>query len=158
MRLKAAGWIAAAGFAACIAAGDATASTSQQETTIRVNSLSGAYLAARIAETDNDLDAAIAYYRRAHAFDPDNRTIQQSLLLGLISQGEFDEALPFADSLKETPEVERFSRLALATDAIRKGEFADAEHLLKLALSSDLDKLITGLMTGWAKLGYFQKQ
>ena len=152
MRLRNIRWAAAAGVAACALLGNANAFASEQEAA-RVSSLSGAYLAARIADSDNDLDSAIAYYRRALTFDPSNQPVQQSLLLGLISQGKFDEALRYADALKEAPEVERFSRLALAVDAIRKGDYADAEDLLKLTLESDLDRLITGLITAWAKLG-----
>jgi len=151
MRLELGRWIVAAGLA-CATFGGAAASEGPKET-VRVNSLSGAYLAARIAETDNDLTSAIDYYRRALSFDPDNPALQQSLLLGLISQGKFDEALPFAEKLKDAPEIERFSRLALGADAIRKGEFAKAETWLKLAVESDLDRLITGLMTAWVKLG-----
>ena len=154
MRLRTGRWIVAAGLVASAVSGAwAAAVPIGEDEPVRVNTLSGAYLAARIAESDNDLSAAIAYYRRALAFDPDNRTVQQSLLLGLISQGRFDEALPFAEKLKETPEVERFSRLALGTDAIRHGRYADAEYWLKLSLESDLDRLITGLMAAWAKLG-----
>jgi tetratricopeptide (TPR) repeat protein/LysM repeat protein len=120
---------------------------------VQIGTFSGAYLAARVAETDNDLAAATAYYRRALEFDPDNTQLQQSLMLALIAQGKFDQALPFADKLKTEPEVERFSRLALAVDSIRKKEYSAAETWLKLALESDLDRLITSLMTGWAKLG-----
>ncbi len=36
---------------------------------VKITSFSGAYLAARIAEGDNDLDNAIAYYKQALAFD-----------------------------------------------------------------------------------------
>ena len=154
MRLKTARWIVAAGLLAATAPGAwAAAVPIGEDEPVRVNTLSGAYLAARIAESDNDLSAAIAYYRRALAFDPDNRTVQQSLLLGLISQGRFDEAVPFAEKLKDTPEVERFSRLALGVDAIRQGRYDDAGYWLKLSLESDLDRLITGLMASWARLG-----
>lgn len=153
MRLGMRRWIVAASLLALTASGAGATVPAGQEQPVIVNTLSGAYLAARIAESDNDLDAAIAYYRRALAFDPDNLTVQQSLLLGLISQGQFDEALPFAEKLKETPEVERFSRLALGTDAIRQGRYADADYWFKLSLESDLDRLITGLMAAWAKLG-----
>lgn len=157
MRLKLRRWLIATGMIASALAGSVygTAAQTQADTqdAVSANTLSGAYLAARVAESDNDLVAAIAYYRRALDFDPDNRTVQQSLLLGLIAQGRFDEALPFAESLKETPEVERFSRLALGVDAIRDGRYQDAEYLFKLSLESDLDRLITGLMTAWAKLG-----
>ncbi|RIK87559.1 MAG: hypothetical protein DCC69_03765 [Hyphomicrobiales bacterium] len=154
MRLRTGRWIVAAGLVASAVSGAwAAAVPIGEDEPVRVNTLSGAYLAARIAESDNDLSAAIAYYRRALAFDPDNRTVQQSLLLGLISQGRFDEALPFAEKLKDTPEVERFSRLALGVDAIRQGRYDDAEYWLKLSLESDLDRLITGLMTAWTRLG-----
>lgn len=120
---------------------------------MRVGSFSGAFLAARIAENDNDLASAVHYYRRALSFDPGNRAIQQSLLLGLISLGRFDDALPIAEDLKDVPEVERFSRLALGVDALRKGNYGDAETLLKLSLESDLDRLITGLAGAWALAG-----
>ncbi|MEO3386147.1 tetratricopeptide repeat protein [Mesorhizobium sp. CAU 1741] len=143
--------IAAAGVAALTLIG--SPATASEREAARVYSLSGAFLAARTADSDNDLEAAIAYYRRALSFDPDNQAVQQSLLLGLISNGEFDKALPYAEKLKEAPDVERFSRLALGVDAIRKGDYANAEHLLKLTLESDLDRLITGIMTAWAKLG-----
>ncbi len=127
----------------------------QPEKTEQVNigSLSGAFLAARVAEVDDDLDSAISYYKRALAFDPDNPDLQQNIMLALISRGSFEEALPYAEKLKETPEIERFSRLALAVDVLRDGKYEDAEILLKLTMESDLDRLITGLMTGWTKLG-----
>ncbi len=120
---------------------------------VHIGNFSGAFLAARVAETDNDLGGAAAYYRRALEFAPEDKQLQQSLMLALIAQGRFDEALPIAGKLKTEPEVERFSRLALAVDAIRKKDYKAAETWLKLALQSDLDRLITGLMTGWAKLG-----
>jgi tetratricopeptide (TPR) repeat protein len=120
---------------------------------IEITSFSGAYLAARVAEGDNDLDSAITYYKQALAFAPDDVQLQQSLMLTLISQGRFDESLPYADKLKEVPDIERFSRLALAVDTFRKKDYQKAEYWLKLSLQADLDRLISGVMTGWARLG-----
>ena len=54
---------------------------------VEIGSFTGAYLAARVAETDNDLDSAITYYQRTLDFDPDNQQLQQSLMLALISVG-----------------------------------------------------------------------
>ncbi|MFC5385226.1 tetratricopeptide repeat protein [Aquamicrobium segne] len=120
---------------------------------VGVTSFSGAFLAARVAEGDNDLDNAITYYKQALAFAPDDVPLQQSLMLTLIAQGRFDEALPYADKLKEVPDIERFSRLALAVDTFRKKDYPKAEYWLKLSLQADLDRLISGVMTGWAQLG-----
>ncbi|MEQ9245483.1 MAG: hypothetical protein RLO21_05785, partial [Nitratireductor sp.] len=63
---------------------------------ISISSFSGAFLAARAAEADNDFESAIDYYERALAFEPDNQGIQQSLLLALVAEGRFDDALPHA--------------------------------------------------------------
>lgn len=123
------------------------------EAVIAISSFSGAFLAARAAEADNDLDNAISYYERALTYQPNNQAIQQSLLLALISQGRFEAALPHAQALKSVPEVERFSRLGLAVDSLRKENYADAENWLKLVLESDLDRLITEVMTAWSKVG-----
>ncbi|WP_352580782.1 tetratricopeptide repeat protein [Mesorhizobium sp. M0088] len=120
---------------------------------VKITSFSGAYLAARIAEGDNDLDSAIAYYKQALAFDPSDTGLQQSLMLSLIAQGRFDESLVYADKLKEVPDVERFSRLALAVDSFHKKDFTKAQYWLKLSLESDLDRLISGVMSGWAQQG-----
>lgn len=126
-----------------------------KETTepVNITSFSGAYLAARVAEGDNDLDSAIAYYKQALAFAPGDTSLQQSLMLSLIAQGRFEESLVYAHKLKTVPDVERFSRLALAVGSFHKKDFTKAEYWLKLSLESDLDRLISGVMTGWAKQG-----
>ncbi|ESZ02319.1 hypothetical protein X736_30710 [Mesorhizobium sp. L2C089B000] len=120
---------------------------------VKITSFSGAYLAARIAEGDNDLDNAIAYYKQALAFNPGDTSLQQSLMLSLIAQGRFEESLVYADKLKGVPDVERFSRLALAVDSFHKKDFTKAQYWLKLSLESDLDRLISGVMSGWAQEG-----
>ncbi|MGB8816510.1 MAG: hypothetical protein WCC66_01165, partial [Rhizobiaceae bacterium] len=117
------------------------------------HTLTGAILSAQVAEGDNDFKAMIAYYKQALGFDPGNRQFEQDLLVALLTDGQFAEALPYAEKLKATAEIERVSRVALAIDAVDKKQWDQAEPLLKLALQSDLDRLITGLMTGWVKLG-----
>ncbi len=120
---------------------------------VEINSFSGAYLAARTAESDNDLDNAITYYQRAFVFNPEDTTIQQSLMLALIAQGRFGESLPYAEMLKTVPDMERFSRLTLAVDTIRKKDYQAAKNWLRLTPESDLDRLIAGVMTGWIQQG-----
>ncbi|TGW04970.1 hypothetical protein EN788_49930, partial [Mesorhizobium sp. M2D.F.Ca.ET.145.01.1.1] len=46
-----------------------------------------------------------------------------------------------------------FSRLALAVDSFHKKDFTKAQYWLKLSLESDLDRLISGVMSGWAEQG-----
>ncbi|MES0148764.1 tetratricopeptide repeat protein [Mesorhizobium sp. M0012] len=153
MRQGYARWLTGLAIATGMAISALPAHAKQTAEPVRITSFSGAYLAARIADGDNDLDSAISYYKQALAFDPNDTGLQQSLMLSLIAQGRFDESLVYADKLKAVPDVERFSRLALAIDSFHKRDFSKAEYWLKLSLESDLDRLISGVMTGWAKQG-----
>jgi tetratricopeptide (TPR) repeat protein len=153
MRQRRLNWLAGVSALAGLMIAGLPAEAKQAAEPVEIGSFTGAYLAARVAEVDNDLDSAIAYYKQALAFDPQNQQLQQSLMLSLIAQGRFDESLPYAEKLKTVPDIERFSRVALAVDAFRKKDYAAAETWLKLAVESDLDRLITAVMTAWAKSG-----
>lgn len=142
-----------AAMAAANLSGPAFAAASADNPADSANSFSGAFLAGRIAEADNDLGATVDYYERALSFDPDNRAIQQSLMLALIAAGRFDDSLEYAEKLKTVPEVERISRVALAIDSMRKKDYPKAQTWLKLALESDFDRLIVNVMTAWALQG-----
>lgn len=136
-----------------VAPGAFAATSAEMNEIVSSHTLTGAILSAQVAEGDNDFAAMIAYYKQALGFDPGNKQLEQSLLVALLTDGQFAEALPYAEKLKASAEIERVSRVALAIDAIDKKQWDQAEPLLKLALQSDLDRLITGLMTGWVKLG-----
>lgn len=153
MRHKRLRWVSSLALLSALALAGQPAFAKQDDAPLTITSFSGAYLAARVAEGDNDLDNAIAYYKQALAFAPNDTALQQSLMLSLIAQGRFEESLPYADKLKEVPDVERFSRLALAIDSFHKKDYTKAQYWLKLSLEADLDKLITGVMTGWAMEG-----
>lgn len=119
----------------------------------RAGSFPGAYLAGRIAEIDNNLPVAIAYYRQALVFDPSNQPMKRDLLLSYLTDGQLDEALPFARALKNEPEVERFSRVVLAIKSFNDKHYRTARTNLKLTQQSEMDRLATGLMTAWTFFG-----
>jgi len=87
------------------------------------------------------------------AFDPGNAQIKQDLLLVLLTEGRFKDALPLAEELKNVPDIERFSRVALAIDAIDRKQYRKVGPLLMLSLQSDMDRLATGFMSAWVKVG-----
>ncbi|MEW9837627.1 tetratricopeptide repeat protein [Mesorhizobium marinum] len=155
MQLRAGRWLVglAATTGLVLSMSGAAAIASQKSAPVEVNSFSGAYLAARIAEIDNNLEDAIVFYKRALTFDPDNQPLQQSLMLALVAEGRFAESLPYAQKLKSVPDVERLARLALAIDAFRKRDYRAAENQLTFTEESDLDGLIAKVMIAWAKLG-----
>jgi tetratricopeptide (TPR) repeat protein len=144
-------------FSALIAAGmiasPAVAERAPEKTLAPATSLAGAFLAAETARAENDFDAAVQYYADALGFDPDNPAIQQELLIALITNGEFDKALPLAEKLKKDTEIERISRLVLGIEAIRARRYLQADSALILSVESDLERLLTGVMRAWAKFG-----
>lgn len=131
----------------------ALASATEAAPQIRAKSFAGAYLAGRTAESDNNLADAIDFYQQALKFDPKNEQIKQDLLLVMLTEGKFKEALPLASELKNVAEIERFSRVALAIDAMANKQYRKVGPLLALENPSDMDKLATGLMNAWVKVG-----
>ena len=93
MRQGRARWLAGLAIVAGMAISPLPAYAKESTDPVKITSFSGAYLAARIAEGDNDLDNAIAYYKQALAFGPDDKDMQQSLMLALVAQGRFEESL-----------------------------------------------------------------
>ena len=152
-RRKSLGSVMGATLAALIVGAIPAAATANQTPVLNTGTLSGAFLSARTAERGNDFDSATAFYRQALTYDPKNTELRQSLLLVLLTNGQFKQALPIAEQLKTVPEIERFSRLALGIDALNKKQYKQVDILLMLSLQSDLDRMVTGLISAFAKAG-----
>jgi tetratricopeptide (TPR) repeat protein len=119
----------------------------------KVNSFSGAFLAARTADVDQDYTTAITLYTKALDFDPANTEIRQRLMIAQLLNGNFDQGAKIAESLKDDSSVERVTTIVRALDAMRKKEFTAAEKLLKYTGPNDLDKMVNTLLTAWATAG-----
>ncbi|MEO1701157.1 MAG: tetratricopeptide repeat protein [Pseudomonadota bacterium] len=114
---------------------------------------SGAFLAAAAALNDNDFAIAARYYDEALRFDPDNEGLKQELMVSLLTDGQFDTALIHARELVSSPEAERVARLAVGVDEIRNGDFGQAQATLLITNQTDLERLLAGIMRGWAGSG-----
>lgn len=118
-----------------------------------LDSFAGAFLAARTADYDRDDAAAIDFYRKALSFQPGNAEVKRRLMISLLRAGEFDSAVPLAEQLRQDPAISRVAAIALAVAAIRDGTFAEAEAALSVGDGNDLDRLLTGLLSAWARYG-----
>lgn len=118
-----------------------------------IGSFAGAFLAARTADVDRDTASAIGFYARALAFDPGNNEIKQRLMLAHIAEGQFDEGLILAEELKDDASIERATDLIRAVEALRNREFNTVETLLDYDGVNELDRLLSGLLRSWARLG-----
>lgn len=118
-----------------------------------VDSFSGAFLGGFTADVNGDYQMAVDLYRTALLFEPENISVQERLLINLLLNGDFDEAIAEARALKDDPNVDRITSLVLGLDAIRDGETKKAEAFLSHDDGNDLDRLMNGLLTGWAQFG-----
>jgi len=118
-----------------------------------INSFSGAFLAARTADVDHDLETATKLYRTALDFEPDNVDVKQRLMITLLMNGNFNEGAKIAEDLKSDGSVERITTIARAVEAIRKGEYRSAQKILNYEGPNDLDRLMNSLLLSWAKAG-----
>jgi tetratricopeptide (TPR) repeat protein len=123
-----------------------------------VDSFAGAYLAAFTADSDGDHKSAIDLYRVALDFEPNNLQLQERLMINLFLNGEFDEGVKLAQTLKKDAAVERVTSLALGIDAINQKQYSKARKLLVYKGPNDLDRMMNSLLTAWADFGVGKKK
>ncbi|MFD0915996.1 tetratricopeptide repeat protein [Pseudahrensia aquimaris] len=130
------------------------AETKSEEPQIEVGrSLSGNYLAARIANTDKDTESASQFFRGAMALDPDNVELKQRAFQTFIANGNFDEGVSLGKQLTQANMAPEMASIILAVDRIRAKEWTAAERELSKDWRSALDRLLAGLVLGWAQAG-----
>ncbi|MDQ4061736.1 MAG: tetratricopeptide repeat protein, partial [Pseudomonadota bacterium] len=119
----------------------------------RPTALSGAYLAGRFAGSLKDIDAAADFYRRALEADPKSPSLLQRAFMLAVASGNVEEGIRLARRLVAVEKSDRFARLTLAVDAIKKGAFAEARTQLQDAGRGPLAELTAGLLRAWVLAG-----
>ena len=112
----------------------------------------GAYLAARIAESENDFAAAADWYGRALLADPKNTRLLEGAVLAELGIGDFPRAIDTAKRLKALGgEKSQLAEYALLADEAQREDYA---ALLAGAKDGrDLGQLVDDLVVAWAKVG-----
>ena len=141
-----------ASIAACVFLAPASAAVDEIAAPLP-STFAGSYLAGLTADADNDREDAVRFYNQALALSSDNLPVKQALFLTLLSNGDYANAKPLAEALKDEPDIDRLARLLLGITALKDGKFADVKALLKTTNPSDLDRLIAGLIEAWADQG-----
>jgi tetratricopeptide (TPR) repeat protein len=116
-------------------------------------SLSGTYLAARIATIDKNTEAAVEYYRQAMKFDPENEFLKQNAFLTLVSNGNFEESVKLGKQIQELESSPPLVSVVLGVDFIRTKAWTSAIKQLSEPTRGDLERLLTGLLKAWSQQG-----
>jgi len=116
------------------------------------HSLLGSYLAGRVASGDKNLEAAAEYYRRALERDPDNEEMLAEAFKMELGAGDMDKAVALARRLSGASDSEYgFAYLLLATDAFKRGDYAEAQRLFSRMGESPIIQLTDTLALAWTQ-------
>ncbi|MEM8813821.1 MAG: tetratricopeptide repeat protein [Pseudomonadota bacterium] len=118
-----------------------------------VQSLSGSYLAARVAQSSRDLGNASVFFQKALEADPDNLDLLERAFSLTLADGDFEKAIEFAETLIEANRQNRFARLTLGVKAMKERSFAGASGQFNRILEGAPSELTASLLAGWALLG-----
>ncbi|MDA8870684.1 tetratricopeptide repeat protein [Rhizobiaceae bacterium] len=131
-----------------------TSAFAEQEPASEVSdSLAGNYLAARVAATDRDTEAASAFYRKALALDPENDDLRLQAFLIYLANGEFEDAVELGGALQPLETSPEIVDIVLALSELKSKDWKGAERNLDKNWESALDRLLAGLIEGWARFG-----
>ncbi|MGL4235625.1 tetratricopeptide repeat protein [Tabrizicola sp.] len=113
---------------------------------------SGAYLAARVAESQNDFRAAAAWYGKAILSDEGNPRLLEGAILAELGLGDFTLAAQAAKQLKALGgEASQLGEFALLAEEAQREDYA---ALLDAASKGrDLGQLVDDLVVAWARVG-----
>lgn len=115
--------------------------------------LSGSYLAARLAGVEKDFSQAAAFYEEALAEDPTNSVLLERTFLLKLANGNIEEAAQYAGELEKAGSRNFLGQLTLAAEAMRNGSYDDAVALLDAKAGGPLADLSIGIARGWALYG-----
>lgn len=111
----------------------------------------GAYLAARVAATENDYRAAAEYFTRALVLDPSNVGLLEGALSSHVSAGDPERAVPIATRIIQTAPTSQLANLVLVAEEAQDGDW---ENLLAgLEAGQSVGPLFDGLARAWALVG-----
>jgi tetratricopeptide (TPR) repeat protein len=119
----------------------------------RPSSLAGSYLAGRSADLANDVDAALNYFDYTLEFDPRNPAISERVLMLRLAAGDTEPGFDLAENLVVADTRNPTARLALATQALKRKQYARAKSELKETLQSPLATLTADILDAWADYG-----
>lgn len=118
-----------------------------------IETLSGAYLAAKSAQLGGDLKTATAYYDQALRIDPTSQVLQQDAMFAFLADGQFHKGVELAAKLRDDTEAGKVARIALGVDGLATGKYSGAIEQFDILDPSDLDALLLGHLSAWADAG-----
>lgn len=115
--------------------------------------LSGRYLAARVAEQDHDYDSAVDQFDQALALSPNDPDLVYAAFRLRLYAGRIDSAAQLAPQVLGKRPNDGFANLVMAVQAIKKGDYKAAEQQLSRAGVENQMGPLRDYVMAWLKAG-----
>ncbi len=109
----------------------------------------GSYMAARLAHSHNDGQAAARFYRNALALDPRNEALVRRAFFAHINVDDWAAAAPLATQLISKEPNNQIARLFLGLRAFRAGKYQTADKHFKIGSYTPIGELTGTLTRAW---------
>jgi tetratricopeptide (TPR) repeat protein len=163
MRLKASGRVyrtsrlrlavlAAAGLCALPAMAAPTPSASEGKPPPKAGNLYGTYLAGRHAEQLRDYPAAVAWFDKAIAADPNAPELISRTFMMAVGAGDFDRARALADQELKLDPGDALANLVLLIDRLKSGDTAGAIKYASGLPQDGVHRFIAPLALAWTRM------
>jgi tetratricopeptide (TPR) repeat protein len=119
----------------------------------RETSLSGNYLAGRVAADARDSELAVLYYSDALKQDPGNAQLTERLFQIQVSSGQMAEAERLAQDVLNFNSQHRLARIVLGLKAFRENRGNEAREDFAEAAYTPVGELTSTLLTAWSYAG-----
>ncbi|MBT6883235.1 MAG: tetratricopeptide repeat protein [Rhodospirillaceae bacterium] len=113
----------------------------------------GNYLAGRHAQSERDLDAAVTYLSAALGAVPNAPDLLRRTFVLMTIEGRINEALPLAKRLVKKKSKTPIANLALAVEAIKKGDDKLLQQRLKSQPAEGINGFTRPVMEAWSLAG-----
>jgi len=111
------------------------------------------YLAARWADASNDPAAAVDYYQRALAKEPDSALLAERAFFSALTSGDQAAVADFARVTIAADPENRLARLTLAADALEARRYDETLAYLDDTALGPFNRVVGSLLIAWAHAG-----
>ena len=139
--------------AGLLAAPAMAANTDPNEVLRPAESLEGNFLAAYVAGSARDTDAATIFFRRAIEDDPRNQELLERGFVAFLANGSMPEAIRAAERLSTRDPSNNLAQFALSVRALKEKRYADARARLAKGARGRQADLTATLLTAWTHAG-----
>ncbi len=116
-------------------------------------SLEGNYLAAYVAGSARDTEAATVFFRQAIQDDPRNQELLERAFVAFLANGSMPEAIRAAERLTQQDASNNLAQFALSVRSLKAQKYADARARLSKGTRGRQADLTATLLTAWTYAG-----